>query len=175
MSTEIHEYAITFGVQYKPFSEFMHEDEKHPLGMHGNGYAVIEAPDREMARGIAFAIFGKQWSFDYELAEILGDERKQQFYPDGELLRIAWQTPEMVKRILDEVERITEGLPSRDPLYETAQGERTEFAKGRDKRLAEERAERLRDRPRMDSFGNPVVDEAGDFRDGTEAENTGGY
>lgn len=76
------ETYITFGVQYRENPQ--HPDEEHPLGMFGNGYAVIEAPTREMARGIAVALFGDRWAFDY------GPEHKpsKDYYPAGEILRI---------------------------------------------------------------------------------------
>ena len=80
---EVHEYFITFGVQYK--ANPITDDQRHPLGMHSEGYAVIEAPDREMARAIAFAIFDRQWAFDYD------HKPEDQFAPAGELMRILWR------------------------------------------------------------------------------------
>ncbi|UDL15461.1 hypothetical protein SEA_PEPE25_86 [Microbacterium phage Pepe25] len=74
------ETYITFGVQYKEHPQ--HPDEEHPLGMFGDGYAVIEAPSRGAARDIAFAIFGKRWSFDY------AEQPNAAMYPAGEILRI---------------------------------------------------------------------------------------
>lgn len=74
------ETYITFGTQYK--ANPTHPDEDHPLGMHGDGYAVIEAPTREAARQIAFAIFGDRWSFDY------AEKPRPEMYPAGEILRI---------------------------------------------------------------------------------------
>lgn len=109
---EITEFAFTFGTQYRRPSEFNHPDENHPRGMHGNGYAVIEAPDMGTARAIAHAIFGDKWAFPYTLEEILSDPRRQQFYPDGEILRIAWQTPKQVQDILGQMQSLIEGHPA---------------------------------------------------------------
>lgn len=110
MSTEIQEYAITFGVQYgrRP------DDDRHPLGMFADGYAVIEAPDGETARKIAFAVFGQQWAFDYPLSEFLREGSHELSRRAGELLRIAWQTPEMVERILESMKSIVEGHPAEE-------------------------------------------------------------
>lgn len=93
MSTEIKEFAITFGVQYGHRSD----DPKHPLGMFGDGYAVIEAPQMTIARAIAGAVFGTQWAFIYDLEEFLAEERRLEWNPAGELLRIAWMTPDKQK------------------------------------------------------------------------------
>ncbi|QNJ56011.1 hypothetical protein SEA_RASPUTIA_121 [Microbacterium phage Rasputia] len=230
---EITEYAFTFGVQYRRPSEFNHPEETHPRGMHGYGYAVIEAPDADTARAIAHAIFGDKWSFQYTLAEMLEESRREMFYPDGEILRIAWQTPEQKRAILAQMESIVEGHPAtaepqsaefvppdmpaslynalmtylisrtggdtraliladqvknlygasvrrraerthaelvntvilrdeRDPLYETAQGERTEFAKGQDRYRADHEA--AVNAPK-DSLGNPVAEHMNSVRD----------
>ncbi|UOW92836.1 hypothetical protein SEA_ROBINROSE_93 [Microbacterium phage RobinRose] len=82
MSTIIEtvETYITFGVQYKEFPQ--HPDEDHPQGMFGDGYAVIEAPNRGAARDIAFALFGKRWAFDYP------EKPNSDLYPAGEILRV---------------------------------------------------------------------------------------
>lgn len=74
------ETYITFGVQYKEHPQ--HPDEEHPQGMFGDGYAVIEAPSRGAARDIAFAIFGKRWTFDYDR------QPDPVMYPAGEILRV---------------------------------------------------------------------------------------
>lgn len=76
------ETFITFGTQYK--ADPRHPDEEHPLGMHGDGYAAIEAPTRQMARDIAFALFGARWAFDYP------EPPAEEYAPAGEILRIAW-------------------------------------------------------------------------------------
>lgn len=83
--TEVKEFFITFGVQYKAEPDPNYPEEAHPLGMHGNGYAVIEAPDSEIARHIAFAVFGNQWAFFYDEAP------EERFAPAGELLRLGWK------------------------------------------------------------------------------------
>lgn len=88
---DIIETFVTFGVQYghRP------DDPKHPLGMLADGYAVVEAPDRETARRLIVAVFGTEWSFDYSAEEfLLGDTPVSRWHPDGELLRISWQTKE---------------------------------------------------------------------------------
>jgi len=74
------EWYITFGVQYGR----REDDDKHPLRMYSDGYAVIEAPDEEMARRIAKAIFEDEWSMIYSVIP------ERQFAAAGELLRIAW-------------------------------------------------------------------------------------
>jgi len=80
---EIHEFFVTFGVQFgrRP------GDQKHPLGMYADGYAVIEAVDIGMARGIAHAIFDRAWAFVYEKPPA------ERHAPKGELLRIKWVVP----------------------------------------------------------------------------------
>jgi hypothetical protein len=80
---EIHEYFVTFGVQYgrRP------GDDVHPLGMYADGYAVIEAPDMETARAMAFAIFDDKYAFIY------GQAPQERHVPEGELLRICWKVP----------------------------------------------------------------------------------
>lgn len=77
--------AITFGSDH----DAHHLDIAERIS---EGYVVIEAPDREVARRIAFAIFEKKWAFDYDLADVdwQSDIAKKGFYPAGELLRIAW-------------------------------------------------------------------------------------
>lgn len=74
------ETYITFGVQYKETPG--HPEEQHPTGMHGKGYAVIEAPSREAAREIAHAVFQGKWAFDY------AEKPRADLYPAGEILRI---------------------------------------------------------------------------------------
>ena len=78
------EIAITFGVQYgrDPL-----ETTIHPQGMTGNGYAVIVAPTREMAREAAFKLWDKGWAFDYPLDEFLSSEKRNRWHPEGELAR----------------------------------------------------------------------------------------
>jgi hypothetical protein len=77
---KIREFYCTFGVQYgrRP------DDDVHPLGMFADGYAVIEAPNIEIARRMAGAIFEQAWAFVYN------EKPKDRHAPKGELLRIAW-------------------------------------------------------------------------------------
>jgi hypothetical protein len=58
--------------------------------MHKDGYAVIEAPDIEVARKIAAAIFGTQWAFIYEKADFIDDGTAAKWHHSGEMLRIGW-------------------------------------------------------------------------------------
>lgn len=76
--------AITFGPE---------QDHPDIAERIQEGYVVIEAPTREIARGIADAIFGARlWSFDYDLDDVdwESDNARKGYYPAGELLRIAW-------------------------------------------------------------------------------------
>ena len=93
--TKITELFITFGVQYGRDPE---KHTIHPLGMTGNGYMVVEAPTYEQARAITFTLTDGQHSFDHAREDFFSDPDKVAFYyPEGELLRIAWQTPETQK------------------------------------------------------------------------------
>jgi hypothetical protein len=83
MDLVIQEFFVTFGVQYGR----QEDDDKHPLGMYSDGYAVIEAPDMETARAMAFAIFDEKYSFIYP------DEPEFRHAPRGELMRIKWVMP----------------------------------------------------------------------------------
>lgn len=90
------EFYVTFGVQWTLDPE---HGELHPLGMHKDGYAVIEAPDFGMAQRIAGAIFGNQYAFIYDTREFIDSGLLDKWYLDEdghgrELLRISWQTPE---------------------------------------------------------------------------------
>lgn len=82
---KIQTYYVTFGVMYKEFPAT--EEEAHPQGMHGRGYAAIEAPSEEVARSIAFAVFGHQWAFLYER------QPNHDTYTSGELMRLTWRQP----------------------------------------------------------------------------------
>jgi hypothetical protein len=73
----IEEFYVTFGVQYTGDEE---TGEVHPFGMTGKDYAVIEAPHLEMARNIAFAIFGQQYSFIYDWDNFMGDGTYERWY-----------------------------------------------------------------------------------------------
>ena len=83
-------WFVTFGVQYARDPNF---GERHPMGMHADGFAVIEAPDEETARKIAFAIFGQKWSFLYGHQEWVDKDMEARWAPAGELLRIGWRRP----------------------------------------------------------------------------------
>jgi hypothetical protein len=86
MDAEIHEYYVTFGVQ---FSKHPGADV-HPLGMVKDGYAVIEAPDMDVARKIANAIFGTLYAFIRDKEEFIDGGIAARWHHDGELMRIAW-------------------------------------------------------------------------------------
>lgn len=79
---------MTVGVQFGRRAD----DMRHDWGLHGDGYTVIEAPDEEAARKIAFAVFGMQWAFLYDRAEY-PDFKLEQYHPAGEELRIAFVRP----------------------------------------------------------------------------------
>ena len=89
---EIHEHYVTFGQKYARDEKY---GELHPLGMHRDGYAIIEAPDLEMAQKIAGAIFGEQYAFIYDAAHFIEDGTKERWYShdDAMPLRIAWIKP----------------------------------------------------------------------------------
>lgn len=86
MEPVVPEFFVTFGVQ---FSRSPGAD-RHPLRMHKDGYAVIEAPDMETARKIAYAIFGDKYAFIYDTANFIDDGTAARWHHAGELLRIAW-------------------------------------------------------------------------------------
>ena len=91
--TDIVKIAVTFGVQYSHRSDA----EVHPMGMFSDGYAVIEAPNREIARQMAFAAFDGKFAFDYDYDEFVNDPRTAGWHPEGELLRIAWMGSERIE------------------------------------------------------------------------------
>jgi hypothetical protein len=86
MDLDIREFYCTFGVQWSrhPGSDV------HPLGMVHEGYAVIEAPDMEIARKIAYAIFGHLYAFIRDKEEFIDGGIAAKWHHEGELLRIAW-------------------------------------------------------------------------------------
>ena len=97
------ETFFTFGIRYAPDPQG--DYDRHPLGMHRDGYAVIEAPTRELAREIAFVVFGRQRARDYDTAP------NAELAPAGELLRIAWIQPEIpAPRVLHRPTHVTEQL-----------------------------------------------------------------
>jgi hypothetical protein len=91
-SREIQEYYVTFGVQYSLDPE---RGELHPLGMHKDGYAVIEAPDFATAQRIASAIFENKYAFIYDWEDFMADGTFARWYSDqeGPLLTIKWIQP----------------------------------------------------------------------------------
>ena len=90
---DIDEFFVTFGVQYTKDPE---RGETHPLGMHKDGYAVIEAPDMKIAQAMAKAIFDNKYAFIYDREDFILGGTKDRWYshPDAELLRIKWIVPE---------------------------------------------------------------------------------
>lgn len=72
-------YYVTFGSQYSY--------EPHPSGdwVHPDGYLAIEASTYDLARERAFEITDGKFAFMYD------KEPEAQFYPRGELLRVAVQ------------------------------------------------------------------------------------
>ncbi len=89
MTSEPEAFYVTFGVQYG----HRDDDEKHAFGMYHDGYAVIEAPNYEVARSIAIAVFGQEWAFIYMKEDFIDDGTDKKYHPLGEQLRIAWQVP----------------------------------------------------------------------------------
>ena len=92
----IEEFYVTFGVQY---TNDPTNGVEHPLGMHKDGYAVIEAPNYAVAQQIANAIFDQAYAFLYDKSEFIDDGKVGRWYLDEhgrprELLRIAWRWPE---------------------------------------------------------------------------------
>lgn len=82
--SSVQDFYVTFGVQYNT--------EPHPVIDHprlASGYVVIEAPDYETARRMAFAVFGQRFSMVYDSWE----PPKPAFYPLGELARYSWAGP----------------------------------------------------------------------------------
>ena len=123
MDLDIQEFYVTFGVQ---FSKHPGADV-HPLGMLKEGYAVIEAPDMDIARKIAHAIFGTAWAFIRDKEEFIDGGMAAKWHPDGELLRIAWWVPSkmdkytrmMVTRVNEaeeEADRLTQMLRDADGI-----------------------------------------------------------
>lgn len=88
----IESYYVTFGVQYTNDET---TGEVHPLGMHKDGYALIEAPDMETARAMAFAIFDEKYAFIYDWNHFFGDGTYNKWYwtQAEPLLTIRWIQP----------------------------------------------------------------------------------
>lgn len=70
-------YYVTFGVQYRT--------EKHPQGMHPDGYVLIIAGDIEDAREAAHELFGEKWAFLYDYLDEKSGRFKPSLHPDGAL------------------------------------------------------------------------------------------
>lgn len=89
---QIQRFYVTFGVQYTKDPE---HGEQHPLGVTGDNYVIIEAPDEGLARGIANAIFGEKYAFIYDEAHFIDDGSKDRWYAryDALAFSIAWVTP----------------------------------------------------------------------------------
>jgi hypothetical protein len=87
MPPTVPEFFVTFGVQYRKGPN----GEPHPLDMHADGYAVIEAPDMATAQRIAHAVFDRKYAFIYDYTDFVIGGTRDRWHPDGELLRIAWQ------------------------------------------------------------------------------------
>jgi len=88
-------FYVTFGVQYT-------QENPHPLGFTGSGWLSIEAPDMEIARGIANGLLGQQYAFIYDAESFFSDPRQvEQWYPDGELLRLMWVSRGLVDNLFD--------------------------------------------------------------------------
>lgn len=85
MERSIHEFFVTFGVQYTGDTR---NGEIHPLGFTHRQYVVIEAPDLDMAQRIAKAIFGETYSMIYD-----DEHYSRKYQPEGEALRIVWSMP----------------------------------------------------------------------------------
>lgn len=85
--TTIKQFIMTVGVQYT--NDDRYPETVHPLGVTGDGYTVIEAPDKETARNLAFALTDGKFAFIYDREEY-GEDRLADYHPAGEQLRIAW-------------------------------------------------------------------------------------
>lgn len=82
--SSVQDFYVTFGVQYNT--------EPHPVIDHpriADGYVVIEAPDYETARRMAFALFGQKFSMIYSS----WDRPEDRFVPYGEVGRYSWAGP----------------------------------------------------------------------------------
>lgn len=79
----ITETYITFGVGYPdPRTPGIDPEILHPQGMFGEGYATLQAPSRDAGRGIAYALFGGKFAFDYP------ERPRADYVPAGEVLRV---------------------------------------------------------------------------------------
>lgn len=78
------EWYVTFGVQYSRHPS----GDPHPLRMHKDGYAVIEAASYEEARLIASRTFGQAWAFMYSREDFIDGGMAARWHHAGELMRI---------------------------------------------------------------------------------------
>lgn len=60
-------FFLTIGVQYS--------HEPHPLGIHPDGYVVVEADDELKGREMVFDLMGTKWSMLYDEDEFFSDSR----------------------------------------------------------------------------------------------------
>lgn len=104
----IKKIAITFGPDHR-------DVHAHIAPRIDEGYVVIEAPTHQIARDIAFAVFGEKWAFDYDLAfgHWEAENRRKGHHPAGELLRVAWLGANARNAIIATV----------DDTYEAADGD----------------------------------------------------
>lgn len=82
--SSVQDFVVTFGMQYNTVP--------HPVIDHprlADGYVVIEAPDYDTARRLAFALFGQKFSMIYDHLHRL----RVEYYPLGELARYSWSGP----------------------------------------------------------------------------------
>lgn len=88
---EIQQFYVTFGVQYTLDPNM---GERHPLGMHANTFAVIEAPDMDTAQRIASAIFHDKYAFVYGEDAFMGAGTYERWYEGvTPALTIKWVQP----------------------------------------------------------------------------------
>jgi hypothetical protein len=84
------EFIMTVGVGYghRP------DDDQHPLGLHGDGYTVIEAVDTQAAYAVAAAVVEMQYAFIYPRDEDAETMIRKWHTASGEELRIAMLAPD---------------------------------------------------------------------------------
>lgn len=84
----VQSFVMTVGIKYK------HGDHgpQHPLGLHGDGYTIIEAPNYDIAHGIAVAITGREFAFLYS-PSVETEDMLRKWHHTGEELRVSWLRP----------------------------------------------------------------------------------
>lgn len=70
------QYRLTVGQKYRT--------EKHPQGLHPDGWVTINADTYDEARQKAFQNFDLSWAFIYSV-----DELDDKMFPRGELMVIS--------------------------------------------------------------------------------------